>query len=78
MKVIGYRDVSFQAKDGNHVEGVSLYLSYPLGKHGEGEACEKVFLSRRVLEHSSYSPVIGDSVDFTYNKYGKVVSIYPD
>lgn len=77
MKVIGYRNVDFNSADGNRVQGVSFFCSYPITKNGSGEASEKFFLSNKKLENSGYFPNIGDEIKVTYNRFGKVDSISP-
>lgn len=73
MKVIGYRESSFTAQDtGELIEGYNLYLVGPQD-HVEGEACERVFLSKKKM--GDYRPILGDSVRLEYNRYGKVQSI---
>lgn len=77
MTVIGRRKVEFTAQDGNQIQGVSLYVSYPITKNGEGMAAEKIFLSAKKLENLDFLPEIGDEINVQYNRYGKVDTITP-
>lgn len=71
MKVIGFRKSTFTGKDGNEVSGVNIFVTYPCEK-GEGEACERLYLSMKRLGQIGYQPTVGDEVKPEYNKYGKV------
>ena len=77
MKVIGIRYVDFNAQDGKHVTGVSLFCSYPITKNGSGVGVEKFFLSDAKLGYCGYKPEIGDEINVQYNRYGKVDSVTP-
>ena len=72
-KVIGYQDVDFKAPDGNQVSGIRLFLTAPADpkKNGYGEICNSQFLSDRI----DYAPVIGDTIQLSFNRYGKVQSV---
>lgn len=75
MKVIGYqRKVYDFDKNGQHVhtEGLQLYLSYEL-RNGVGVGCESVYINDSKL--AGYVPSIGDEVEVTYNRFGKVQGI---
>lgn len=75
MKIIGKRTVSFDAQDGKHISGVSLFCSYPITKNGEGVGVEKIFLSDSKLAYCGYFPELGDEINVQYNRYGKVESV---
>lgn len=67
MKVIGKRNVSFTTKDGVHIEGTNLFVTYQ-DQYTEGYATEKVFCSSRItVNHVK----LGDEIRVLYNKYGK-------
>lgn len=77
MKVIGIRKVEFDAQDGKHISGVSLFCSYPITKNGEGVGVDKIFLSDNKLGQCGYYPELGDEINVQYNRYGKVDSVTP-
>lgn len=77
MKVIGIRKVEFDAQDGKHVSGVTLYCSYPITKNGEGVGVDKLFLSDAKLGYCGYVPELGDEINVQYNRYGNVDSVTP-
>lgn len=70
MKLIGFRESSFQPKDSNErIEGFNLYFAFP-EDNVTGEACERVFLSKKKMD--GYVPKLGDKIGLVYNRYGKV------
>lgn len=76
MKVIGIRHMSFKGNDGEMVSGTNLYLTEPLAKEdGEGQSCERLFLSERVFSGLTHKPRVGDEVIVRYNRYGKCADI---
>lgn len=77
MKVVGIRNVDFTAQDGNKISGMSIYCSYEITKNGEGYAVEKIFLSDRKMNDCGYVPSVGDEVNITYNRFGKVDRVEP-
>ncbi len=74
MKVIGFRKSSFKGSDGETIEGVNLYVTYP-SEQGEGEECERIFLTKKRLAEVGYSPAVGDEVKPEYNRFGKVAGL---
>lgn len=77
MKVIGMRRVDFSAQDGNRITGYSLYCTFPIGKGGTGEGCDKIFLSDNKIAQSNYLPQVGDEINVSYNRFGKVDAVIP-
>lgn len=77
MTIIGKRKVEFDAQDGKHISGYSLFCSYPITKNGEGFGVEKIFLSDNKLAQCGYFPEIGDEINVQYNRYGKVETLVP-
>ncbi len=77
MKVIGIRESSFETKDGNQIDGMSIYCTYPMSGKGvySGEACERVYITKKRLYDCGYTPVVGDEIKVMYNRFGKVDSI---
>lgn len=73
MKIIGIRNVSYNRKqDGARVEGVELTYTYP-AKGVEGVRADTAFISKRTIEENDGCiPILGDELEFVYNRYGKV------
>ena len=74
MKVVGYRKSAFTGNDVSEVVGYNLYCLEPLEK-GEGMAAERFFLTSEKLRNCGYEPNLGDEVQMSYNRYGKVAQI---
>lgn len=75
MEVIGIKDVNFKSKDGGTVQGVRLYVTDDSVNVNAGVACEVIFLSDYLLDknnlrHGDFR--LGDHLDISYNKYGKI------
>ena len=70
MKVIGFRKSSFKGDDGSQVSGVNLYLTEKCEK-GEGQSCERVYITDQRLTACGYVPKLGDEVALEYNRWGK-------
>lgn len=70
--VLGKRQVSFTAKDGKEVKGVSLYLGYET-EGVEGMAADKVFIPAAKLPKNDI--VVGAEVDVLFDRRGKINSI---
>lgn len=72
FEVVGIKKVDFKTNDGGEVHGVRLHCV----NHGElldsGCAVESIFLSNTRGFHAG-DFCVGDMVDVTYNKYGKIV-----
>ena len=74
MKVIGFYEKSFTGRDGTLIEGVNIYLTYPL-KSGTGFGSTKVFISSNRLSSIGYYPSIDDDIQFEYNRFGKITGL---
>lgn len=70
--VVGYRKVDFTGKDGKQIKGISLFCGQPITQNGEGAATEKFWLTPNLLDDTGYEPALGDEVNISFNKYGKV------
>ena len=77
MKVIGTKASSFKGQDGQTIRGINIYVTYPL-TNGEGEACERLYMTDTKLEQSGYKPKVGDNITVAYNRYGKPALIVPE
>lgn len=73
MKIVGIRNISYTSKNGYEVSGVELQCTYK-NSRVEGEAVEKVYISKKAIEENEELKV-GEEVNFTYNKFGKVERI---
>lgn len=71
MKVIGFRKSEFKGDDGNMVKGMNIFVTFPSEK-GEGEECERIYLTEKRLAEIGYKPTVGDEIKPEYNRYGKV------
>jgi hypothetical protein len=70
VTVVGYRKVSFKTKDGEDVNGTSVYYTFPSEATGMvGEAADKMFINSKVSFPAALKP--GDEVEISYNRYGK-------
>ena len=75
MKVIGYSEHSFTAKDtGALIVGMYIYVTYE-NKRTTGLACDRFFISQKRLEECGYFPSLDDAIQLVYNKYGKITGI---
>lgn len=73
-KVLGTKEVSFTAKDGNDIEGMTIYYTY-LDEKVKGLAADKMFLRNEKLRGLEWSPQVGDEFQPLYNRYGKVDTV---
>lgn len=74
MKVIGFRKSQFTGGDGDLVKGMNIFVTYPSDK-GEGEECERLYLTEKRLAENGYKLAIGDEVKPEYNRFGKIVGL---
>lgn len=75
MKVIGFSERSFTAKDtGALIEGMYIFVTYE-SKSTTGSACDRFFISRQRLDACDYTPSLGDDIELLYNRYGKISGI---
>ena len=54
-----------------------ISLSYPITGDGAGQACDRIYITDAKLAKCGYTPHVGDEVNVTYNKFGKVAAILP-
>lgn len=75
MKVIGFSERSFTAKDtGALIEGMNIYVTFE-NKRTTGSACDRLYVSRQRLDDCDYYPSIGDDIELQYNRFGKIIGI---
>lgn len=77
MKLIGFRKSDFLSKEGTSITGYTVYLSLPITGDGAGQACDRIYITDAKLAKCGYTPHVGDEVNVTYNKFGKVAAILP-
>ena len=78
MEVIGIKDVKFKTKEGDIVQGVRLYVTDDSVKVNVGVACEVLFLSDSLLVRNNLGSGdfhLGDHLEISYNKFGKISSV---
>lgn len=77
VKVVGWRNVSFKANDGNEVSGRTIYYVNldPMDlRYGAGHSVDKFFISDSKLGRSDNLLEISHSYEVFYNRYGKIDS----
>lgn len=75
MKVIGFSERSFTAKDtGALIEGMNIFVTFE-NKYTTGSACDRFFISSKRLSQCGYDPTLGDEIELVYNRYGKISGI---
>lgn len=78
MEVLGYKYVTFKAKDGNLIEGIKVFVSDASVRVDNGLACDSLFLSDALLNRNGLHATdieLGDRLNIGYNKYGKIQSV---
>lgn len=78
MEVIGIKDVNFKAKDGGTIQGVKLFVTDDSVNVTVGVACDSFFLSDSLLNRNNLRCgdfQLGDHLDISYNKYGKITYV---
>ena len=75
-KIVGTQDTAFKTKDGQMMEGKTVYTeqSIPPGR-GAGYRTDKFFLSAAKLAALDFQPSVGDTVQVLYNRWGRVQTI---
>lgn len=75
MKVIGFSESSFTAKDtGVLIEGMNIFVTFE-NNRTTGSACERLYVSRQRLDECGYHPSLGDNIEPLYNRFGKIAGI---
>ena len=71
--VVGYQGVKFTAPDGKEISGIRLHLlaEGDPSRGVYGQICDTQFISNRI----DYAPMVGDRIQISFNRYGKVQSI---
>ncbi len=72
-EVLGIQDVNFKGRDGQPVEGKTVFLAQKIpAQRGRGQSAERIFLSTAKLTELGFVLDVGMSVEVLYNRYGKV------
>ena len=75
-KIMGLEQKSFTTKEGDTIEGVSIYITDKIPpQRGEGCMGDRIFLSKNKLNDLPFVPAVGMEVEVLYNKFGKVSTI---
>lgn len=75
-KIMGLERKSFTTKEGDTIEGTSLYITDKIPpQRGEGCTADRIFLSKNKLNDLSFVPAVRMDIEVLYNKYGKVSTI---
>lgn len=72
--IIGIGHRQYVNKTGKQVSGYNVYVTYE-DKNTSGLCCEREWVNDEIMESSGVA--VGDTVEFLYNKYGRVDSIRP-
>ena len=78
MEVIGIKNCNYKFRDGESVQGLKLFLTDQDVKVDDGIACDALFISDATLRKIDLRPAdiqVGDHLNISYNKYGKIQSI---
>lgn len=73
-KIEGVVDVDFETNDGKNVVGKTVYFTEPLDR-GEGRFAGKIFFSAAKLAALDFDPVVGQVVQFLYDRAGRVKAV---
>ena len=75
-KIIGFEHKSFTTKEGDTIEGTSLYITDKIPpQRGEGCMGDRICLSNNKQNDLPFLPAVGMEVEVLYNKFGKVSTI---
>ena len=70
LEIVGLRDVKFTDDNGRTVDGISVY--YLIDADGvTGKMAGKLFVSRDRVKNMGFFPVVGDTVEVSYDRFGK-------
>lgn len=77
LKIIGVQLKSFTAKDGTTITGYNVWYTEER-MDVDGLAADRIFVSDRVSNRSSFTPHVGDIIEsVSYNKFGRLFEIQP-
>ena len=73
VNILGVAAVDFTTKDGKHIKGNSIYVTFP-DESVTGEKAERLFLKENIKLPSGVK--IGDAVEVTFDMRGRPEAIY--
>lgn len=78
VKFIGRREMNFNTKDGSHIEGLRLYVTYdPDSPLDEGVVCERLFCNINRAEYETLKKAdLPADLEVDFNRYGNVSSFH--
>ena len=74
MEITGYRILDFVTKDGDKIQGVSIYLSESI-EGGYGKSAEKFFLSQDKVDALAFTIELEQVVEVLFNRKGKLFTL---
>ena len=75
-KIEGVVEVDFKNEKGETISGKTLYYTEPLDPdRGEGRFAGKIFFSAAKLAALDFAPVVGQVVNFLYDRGGRVKAV---
>lgn len=75
MKVIGWQKIEFTPKgETEPVRGFNIFVTEER-RNVEGEAADRLFISEQRARECGFNPKLGDEIEVSYNRWGKVQSI---
>ena len=69
FKLVGYREVSFKAQDGNKIEGIKLFFEFT-DKNISGVGVESINYFKTDYQYLDLE--LNANYEIYYNKYGKI------
>lgn len=76
MRIAGFRDVEFTAKNGDKIKGKTFFFATKIAPgRGSGEEFERAFMGDDKINKLGFTPVVNQEVKIFYNKYGKIETI---
>lgn len=69
MEVVGFKKVDFEAPDHTQISGFKVHCTLE-DDNVTGVACESFFISEK--KANGWRPNVGDEIELSYNKYGKI------
>lgn len=81
LSIVGVREKSFSVdNDGKKrvIHGFQVFCTDDCNSKVEGLSTSEFFLSDSVCERSSFTPHVGASIEtILYNKFGRIVRVFP-
>lgn len=75
-KIEGVVEVDFKSDKGETISGKTVYYTEPLDPdRGEGRFAGKLFFSAAKLAALDFDPVVGQVVQFLYDRAGRVKAV---